>query len=502
MNVSQALERLKERLYELNDLRAAVSVLHWDQETYMPPKGAKARARQVATLRRLGHEKFTSPEIGELLQILEDKGLPQWDPDSDEARLVRVTRYYYDRETKVPVEWVKTFAQLTSEARVVWREARARADFTLFQPYLERIVHMVREYAYFFEPFDHIYDPLLDRFERGMKTAQVQALFEKVRDGQTRLLQHIMGRPQVDHAFLHRHYDRQKQRDFIERMVAHIGFDLQRGRIDFSTHPFTTSFSIDDVRFTIRIKENDLSEVLSGGLHEMGHALYNQGIDPKYEGLPLGHGASLGVHESQSRLWENLVGRSLAFWQFFFLWAQETFPENLSDVSPEAFYRGLNRVEPSFIRVEADEVTYNLHIILRFELEIALLTEDLKVADLPAAWNEKMRAYLGVTPPDDAKGVLQDIHWSQGSFGYFPTYALGNLLSAQIWNAMRRDLGDLDTFMARGQFQPLLEWLRDRIYRHGNKFEPQELIERATGETIQADAYLAYLEDKYGHIYG
>ncbi len=234
----------------------------------------------------------------------------------------------------------------------------------------------------------------------------------------------------------------------------------------------------------------------------MGHALYNQGIDPKYEGLPLGHGASLGVHESQSRLWENLVGRSLAFWQFFFLWAQETFPENLSDVSPEAFYRGLNRVEPSFIRVEADEVTYNLHIILRFELEIALLTEDLKVADLPAAWNEKMRAYLGVTPPDDAKGVLQDIHWSQGSFGYFPTYALGNLLSAQIWNAMRRDLGDLDTFMARGQFQPLLEWLRDRIYRHGNKFEPQELIERATGETIQADAYLAYLEDKYGHIYG
>ena len=502
MNVHQALDTLKARLYEIHDLHVAAGVLQWDQETYMPPKGAKARARQVATLRRLAHEKFTSPEIGEMLQILEDQGLPQWDPDSDEARLVRVTRYDYDRATKVPSDWVKAFAQLTSEARVVWREARARADFALFRPYLERIVAMVREYAHFFAPFDHIYDPLLDRFERKMKTAQVQALFERVREGQTRLLQHILRRPQVDNAVLHRHYDRQKQRDLIERMVAHIGFDLERGRIDFSTHPFTTGFSIDDVRFTIRIKENDLSEVLSGGLHEMGHALYHQGIDPKYEGLPLGRGASLGVHESQSRLWENLVGRSRAFWQFFFPWVQETFPENLRDVTPEAFYRALNRVEPSFIRVEADEVTYNLHIILRFELEIALLTEDLKVADLPEAWNAKMKAYLGVVPPDDAKGVLQDIHWSQGSFGYFPTYALGNLLSAQIWNAMAQELGDLNAFMSRGEFQPILEWLRERIYRHGNKFDPQELIQRATGQTIQAEPYLAYLEGKYGDIYG
>ncbi len=502
MEVAKTLDRFKALLYQLNDLRTASSVLGWDQETYMPPKGVEARSRQIATLARMGHELFTSPEMGELLQNLEDKGLPQWDPDSDEARLVRLVRYYYDKQTKVPGDWVQAFSKLTSEARVVWREARARADFNLFRPYLERIVDMVREYANFFAPYVHIYDPLLDNYERGMKTAQVRALFQRVRERQPRLLQRILERPQVDNAFLHRYYDPQKQRELIQRMVAHIGFDLERGRIDLSTHPFTTSFSVNDVRFTIRIKENDLSEVLSGGLHEMGHALYEQGVDPKYDGLPFGHGVSLGVHESQSRLWENLVGRSRAFWAYFFPVVQRVFPENLKDVTPEDFYRGLNRVEPSFIRVEADEVTYNLHIILRFELEIALLTDELQVADLPAAWNEKMKAYLGVTPPDDAKGVLQDIHWSQGSFGYFPTYALGNLLSAQIWRAMARDLGNLDDFMRKGEFQPLLGWLQERIYRHGNKFEPQEIVQMATGETIQADPYLDYLEAKYGDIYG
>ncbi len=502
MSVQQALEQLKQRLYEVHDLYAAMSVLRWDQETYMPPRGVKARARQIATLHRLAHQKFTDPALGELLQQLEEEGLPQWDPDSDEARLVKVTRHHYDKATRVPTEWVSEFARLTSEARVVWREARARADFALFRPYLERIVAMRREYAHFFEPFDHIYDPLLDNFERGMKTEQVQRLFEQVREGQTRLLQRILERPQVDDGFLHRHYPREKQRALVERMVAHIGFDLERGRIDFSTHPFTTSFSVDDVRFTIRIKEDDLSEVLGGALHEMGHALYQQGINPAYEGLPLGMGASLGVHESQSRLWENLVGRSRPFWVFFLPWAQETFPENLSDVDVERFYRGLNRVEPGFIRVEADEVTYNLHIILRFELEIALLTEEIQVADLPEAWNQKMQQYLGITPPDDAKGVLQDIHWSQGSLGYFPTYALGNLISAQIWQRMEQDLGDLGAYMARGDFRPLLAWLQERIYRHGSKYEPRELVQRVTGSDIQAGPYLAYLERKYGEIYG
>lgn len=502
MDVATALERFKQRLYRLNDLRTAVSVLHWDQETYMPPQGVRARARQIATLSRMGHEMFTAAETGELLQLLEDKGLPQWDPDSDEARLVQLVRYYYDKQTRVPADWVQAFSQLTSEAEVAWREARARADFGLFRPYLERIVAMTKEYANFFAPYVHIYDPLLDDYERGMKTARVRALFQRVRERQPALLHRILERPQVDNAFLHRRYDLDKQRSLVQRIVTHIGFDMERGRIDLSTHPFTTSFSVYDVRFTIRLKENDLSEALSGGLHEMGHALYEQGVDPKYDGLPLGHGASLGVHESQSRLWENLVGRSRAFWHHFFPLVQRTFPENLQAVNAEDFYRGLNRVEPSFIRVEADEVTYNLHILLRFELELALLTDQLRVADLPQAWNEKMRAYLGIVPPDDAQGVLQDIHWAKGSFGYFPTYALGNLLSAQIWRAMARDLGDLDAPMRRGEFQPLLDWLRQKIYRHGSKFEPQELIQRATGETIQADPYLDYLERKYGEIYG
>lgn len=496
------LDELKRRLQEIIHIRAAAAVLGWDQETYMPPRGIVARSQQVSTLARLAHEKFTDPAIGELLQKLEDTALPQWDPDSDEARLVQLVRYLYDRAVKVPSEWVQRFTQLTSEAVPAWREARAKADFSIFKPYLERIVAMSREYAHFFAPFDHIYDPLLEGYERGMKTEQVRALFERVREGQSQLLQRILERPQVDDRVLHAYYDPQKQLAFAHRLVADIGFDFSRGRIDLSTHPFTTSFSVYDVRFTVRYKQDDLSEVLTGALHEMGHALYEQGIDPKYEDTPLANGASFAVHESQSRMWENLIGRSRAFWTHFFPALKQVFPENLSDVSVDAFYRALNKVQPGFIRVDADEVTYNFHIILRFELEQALLTDDLKVDDLPGAWNEKMQTYLGLRPPDDAKGVLQDIHWSHGSFGYFPTYALGNLISAQLWEAMTKDLGDPYEPIARGEFAPILEWLREKVHRHGAKYPPQELVRRVTGSDITPEPYLAYLERKYTDVYG
>ncbi len=497
-----ALDQLKARLQELQSYAGAAAVLRWDQETYMPPRGVEARARQLATLARLIHQRFTEPVVGEWLQQLEEEALPQWDPDGDDARLVRLVRYEYDRAVKVPTEWVTAFARLTTEAREAWKDARALADFSRFQPYLERLVAMAREYAHFFEPFDHIYDPLLERFERGMKTAQVEALFAPLRERQPALLRRILEQPQVDDAFLHRYYDPERQLAFVRRMVADIGFDFARGRIDLSTHPFTTSFSVHDVRFTVRYKTDDLSEVLTGALHEMGHALYEQGIDPKFDGLPLAEGASLGVHESQSRFWENIIGRSLAFWKHFLPALRQVFPENLADVTPEAFYKAVNRVQPGFIRVEADEVTYNLHILLRFELEVALLSDDLKVADLPAAWNEKMQAYLGLTPPNDAQGVLQDIHWSQGYFGYFPTYTLGNLISAQLWNAMQTDLGDPYALVEKGDFGPILDWLREKVHRHGAKFEPQELVRRVTGSDIQAEPYLDYLEAKYSQVYG
>lgn len=495
------LQRLKELLGEVTDLRRAAAVLGWDQETYMPPGGAAQRGQQLATLSRLAHIKFTADEIGHLLDDLEPY-VAELDPDSNDARLVKVTRREYDKATRVPPELVAEMSRAASEGQVAWREAKAKADFAQFRPYLERIVDLKREYARLFAPYDHIYDPLLDDFEPGMKTAQVKEIFAALRPQQVDLIRAIAERPQVDDGFLYLEYDEQKQWDFGVAVITRFGYDWQRGRQDKSAHPFTTSFGMGDVRITTRIHRHNLASGLFSTLHEGGHALYEQGIDPALDRTLLAEGASLAVHESQSRLWENLVGRSRAFWEYFYPLLQETFPTQLGNVSLDDFYKGINKVQPSLIRVEADEATYNLHIMLRLELEIALMEGSLEVKDLPEAWNARMQEYLGLTPPDDAQGVLQDIHWSMGALGYFSTYALGNLISVQWWEAIQRDIPDVEEQIRQGNFEALLGWLREKVHRHGAKFEPQELVKRVTGSEITAEPYVRYLRTKFGAIYG
>jgi carboxypeptidase Taq len=495
------LEKLKTILGEVNDLNAAAALLGWDQQTYMPPEGALARSYQLATLSSIAHDKFTSPEVGRLLEEVQPY-VDQLDPDSDDARLVRVTRREYRKATCVPIELVAELARETTTAFSVWQEARAENDFARFRPHLEKIVELRRRYAELFAPYDHIYDPLLDDYEPGMKTADVKAIFDVLRPRQVALIQAISGRPQVDDSFMHQHFDEQKQWEFGVEVITRFGYDWQRARQDKSAHPFTTNFSIDDVRITTRILPDYFPSAFFSSTHEAGHALYELGIDRALERTPLTGGASLAVHESQSRLWENLVGRSLPFWEYYYPRLQKIFPSQFNGVSLQAFYKGINKVEPSLIRVEADEATYNLHIMLRLELEIALMEGSLAVKDLPEAWNARMQEYLGITPPNDAQGVLQDVHWSGGSIGYFATYALGNLISVQLWQKANQDIPDLADQIRRGEFSALLGWLRQNVHRHGRKFEPQELVERVTGSKIDPQPYLQYLQDKFGQIYG
>jgi carboxypeptidase Taq len=499
--MSEKLEQLKTLLAEVADLDNAQSLLNWDQQTYMPPGGAEARGNQLATLGKISHQKFTSDEIGKLLGDLE-KEFEGADPDSDELRLLKVTRHNYDRATRVPSEFVAEFAVVTSKAYEAWVEARSKSDFTIFRPHLEKVVELNQRYILFFPSADHPYDILLDKYERGMKTADVQAIFDTLRPQQVDLLQTITEKEQVDDSFVRVEYDEQKMFDFSEEIATKFGYDWNRGRQDKSPHPFTTFFSINDVRITTRFERDVPTNTLFNTMHEVGHGLYDLGSKQDYERTPLAGGASLAVHESQSRMWENLVGRSLPFWEYFYPRFQEFFPAQLGDVDLQTFYKGINKVEPGFIRVEADEATYNMHIMLRLELEIAMIEGTVQVKELPENWNAKMKEYLGVLPPNEAKGVLQDVHWSYGDMGYFSTYALGNLISAQLWEKITADIPDLSEQFRKGEFGALLAWLREKIHVHGGKYEPQEIVQRVTGSKIDAAAYVRYLKQKYSDIYG
>ena len=495
------LTRLKSKLAEVCDLKGAASVLGWDQQTYMPPGGASARAEQLATLEKLSHEMFVSAEMGELLEgaAAEVSGLAF---DSDEASLVRVTRRDYDKARKIPAALVAEIARTTSLGMEVWVKAKAESNFVEFQPVLEKIYQLHRALANCLGFEERIYDALLDQYEPGMKTSDLEKIFANLKAQLVPMVHTISEKlTNVDDSILHRQYDGQKQWDFGIEVLKRFGYDFEKGRQDKSVHPFTTSFSIHDVRITTRVEEDFLPSALFGTLHEGGHALYDQGISQDLERTPLGAGASLGIHESQSRLWENLVGKSLGFWKFFYPRLQSTFPESLAPVSLQAFYQAINRVQPSLIRIEADEVTYNLHIMIRFELEVDLLEEKLAMADLPAAWNTKMKEYLGIVPPKDAEGVLQDVHWSNGLIGYFPTYSLGNLISVQLFEKAKAENRDIPGQMERGNFSGLLEWLRTHVHYHGRKFLPVELVERATGSHLRVEPYINYLKSKYWEIY-
>jgi len=494
-------KRLSEQLGEMIDIQEAAALLAWDQETYMPPGAAQDRSMQLATLNRIIHEKLTSDKIGELLEALKPE-ISSLDPDSDEACIVKYVSREYDKQRKVPSDWVAEFSRATSLALEAWKKAREKSDFTLFEPDLTKVLDLRRQYAEYFSPYDHIYDPLLDDFEPGMKTSDVQQVFEDLRPKQVELIQAIVESSNpVDDAILHQPFDLDKQWDFGLEVAKAFGFDFNRGRQDKSTHPFTTSFGRNDVRITTRLKPEFLNVGLFGTMHEAGHGLYEQGFSPKLTRTPVAGGASLAIHESQSRMWENLVGRSRPFWVAFYPKLQEYFPSQLGDVDRDSFYRAINKVERSLIRTEADEATYNLHIMLRFELELALIEGKLMVSDLPEVWNTKMEEYLGITPTTDAEGVLQDIHWSFGIFGYFSTYCLGNLVAAMFWEKILADIPDLESQFEDGKFEPLLNWLQEKILQHGAKFEPAELIKRVTGSELTAEPYVRYLQSKFGEIY-
>ena len=494
------LQLLKARLAEVTDLTYVEAILEWDQQTYMPPGGAAGRAEQVGTISKLTHEKWTAAEVGSLLEAAQAE-VKDLNPDSDDARLVRLAQREYTRRKQIPTALMAELKRTTAAAHTVWAKARAEKDFKLFQPHLEKIFDLKRQVANCFPEKDSIYDPLLNEFEPGMKTAQVREVFAGLKRDLVPLVKAIAAKPEIDDSILHLNYDEQKQWDFGLDVVGRFGYDFERGRLDKTAHPFTTSFSQGDVRITTRVYANLLTSALMSDMHEAGHALYEQGLSPTLERTPLSDGASLGIHESQSRMWENLVGRSRGFWKYFYPRLQATFPGPLAAVDGETFYRVINKVKPSFIRVEADEVTYNLHTMLRFELELDVLEGRLAVKDLPAAWNAKVKEYLGLDVPDDSQGVLQDVHWSAGYIGYFPTYTLGNIASVQFFQKACQDLPMIPDDIERGEFQALLTWLRSNIHRHGKKFMPTELIQRVTGSPLKAEPYVNYLKRKYTEIY-
>ena len=499
--MSDSLARLRKRLADVHHLGMAGAVLDWDQQTYMPPGGVGGRAEQKATLNRLGHELFTADETGALLSQAEGElnGAP---PQSDDAAFLRVVRRDYDRAIKLPASLVEEFTRTTAHAQEEWAKARAANDYAAFAPWLERILDLERRTATALGYQDRLYDALLDQYEPGMTSRRLDEVFTALKEAVVPLAHAITEKVgDVDASVLTRDFDEKAQQEFAEGVLKECGFDFQRGRQDRSVHPFCTHFSQNDVRITTRYDRNFLPMALFGSMHEMGHGLYEQGVASGLEGSLLSSGTSLGVHESQSRLWENLVGRSRGFWGHYYPRLQKQFPAALADITDEQFYRAINRVSPSLIRVEADEVTYNLHIILRYEMENELLEGRLSVAEAPDAWNDRMQSMLGLTPPDNREGILQDVHWSIGIMGYFPTYSLGNVLSVQLFDRAVVDVPTIPSDIANGRFEPLLSWLREKVHRHGRKYLPEELIQQATGSPLSVEPYAAYLRRKFGEIY-
>lgn len=490
------LDHLHALIGEVMDLRHAADLIEWDERVYMPQGGVTVHGEMGATLRRLAHEKFIAPHMGEAIAAAQ-RHVADLDPDADAAREVAVTARDYDKATRVPADFVAEHAAAASAAQHVWAQARAASDFRLFQPHLEKMIELKRRYVTFFPPADHPYDVLLDDYEPGLKTADIRQLFDQLRTRQVAIIRAVAERPAAADGFLSAPYAESDMWSFAVDVITAFGFDWGRGRQDKSVHPFATGIGASDVRITTRWVEGQPLSLLFGTMHEAGHALYEQGVSAAHQRTLLEGGASLGIHESQSRMWENLVGRSRPFWEHFYPRLQARCRPQLGDVDLERFYRAINRVRPSLIRVEADEATYNLHVMLRVELELALIDGTLRVADLPEAWNARMQEYLGLTPPDDARGVLQDIHWSAGLFGYFATYTLGNVIAAQLWERFRAEHPSRDAELARGTFTPLLSWLRDQLHQHGRKFQPQELVMRITGAPIAPEPYLRYLEEKY-----
>ena len=484
-------------------LGSCSNVLGWDEQTFMPEGGAQFRSEQLGLIAGLTHERATSPRIGELLSELEAAG-DLGDPDGDRAVNVREARRSYNRATKLPRRLVEELSRTTTLAQQAWVKARGDSEFSIFLPWLEKMIGLKREEAQCIGFGSGVaYDALLDDYEPGATTADIAKVFAPLRDELVKLvaaIHHSSKRPNID--ILTRHYPKTPQMVLSEGASRSIGFDFERGRIDASAHPFCSGFGPGDCRLTTRYNDHHFPSAFFGVLHESGHGIYDQGLPTESFGLGIGQAVSLGIHESQSRLWENFVGRSESFWKYMYPTAQLAFPQALGQVGFDDFHFAINDVRPSFIRVEADEVTYNLHIMLRFEIEQLLVSGELQPVDVPGVWNEKFSQYFGLNVPNDSQGCLQDIHWSGGLLGYFPTYALGNMYAAQFYNAARRDLGDLEEQFAKGQFKPLKAWLNEKIHNHGKRYSARRLVEVVTGESLSHVPLVEHLNRKFGTLYG
>jgi carboxypeptidase Taq len=501
MNKKTNYDLLLEQVYEIHDLDKVDALMRWDRQVNMPPMGSQSRTDQLLTIGRLRHNTFTSDKMGDLIAAAAED-LNGTSYDSDEASLIRVIQHQYELNRKLPTEFVDRRTQISNKAQQVWEQARKDNDFAAFQPWLEKVIGLCQELADYYGYEEEKYDALLDTYERGAKTADVRAIFEAAKGALIPLREAVSEKVDtIDDGLLYRHYDIDKQKAFAHYIAEAVGYDFQRGHIGTAVHPFATSFSRDDARITVRWYENYLAPSIFGALHESGHAMYEQGTHPNLARTPLARGTSMGLHESQSRTIENVIGRSYGFWQRQFPKLQEMFPEQLGSETVKSFYQAINKVQPNLIRVEADEVTYNLHIILRFELEQAMLNGDLKAADLPGAWNEKMKSLIGIVPPNDSDGCLQDIHWTGASFGYFPTYALGNLYAAQFLEAAVAQDASIGTDLEEGKTAGLINWLKENVHQHGQKFTPNELVVRATGEPLNFEPFTRYIWKKFSAIY-
>ena len=498
----KALDELTAVVNRISLLQSCASLLGWDERTGMPRKGANHRANQQSLLAGMVHEQFTAPKINDLISEVEHSNLIA-DSLSPAAVNIRELRRIYDKQMRMPRYLVEELSRTTSLAEQAWVEARKKSDFKMFSPWLAKIIELKHKEAEAKGYEKEAYDALLDDYEPGETSANIQKVFTDLKADLIPLVEAIAKAPRrPDTSIIERDYPVDRQAIFGKAASAAIGFDFNAGRLDTTTHPFCTTIGTGDVRILTRYDPNHFGQAFFGILHESGHGLYEQGLDPKHYGMPMGETVSLGIHESQSRMWENNVGRSRSFWEYFYPRAQQTFWEALNDVTLDEFYFAVNEVKPSFIRVESDEATYNLHILIRFELELAIFKHELKTDDIAAAWNERFQKYLGITPPDDASGCLQDVHWGAGLIGYFPTYTLGNLYAAQFFTKAKRDIANMDEHFARGQFNVLLNWLRENIHCHGQKYRAVELIQKVTGEPLSHKYLINYLREKYAPLYG
>ena len=496
-NTADLYNEYESLMQKAADINNAAAVLEWDQETYMPPKGAERRGRQLATLASQAHDILTGSRLEELLQALSLSN----DLNDIQKANVALSLKDHSKNKKLPSSFVEALSRQSSECFNAWIEARQKNDYSVFAPSLAKMIALKQEQARLYGYTDHPYDALLDDYEPGATVAMLEPVFAKIRAQMPPLLEKIKSVQQVSNDCFHKTFPKQQQWDFSEFFLRKMGYDLEAGRQDYAEHPFTTSFSGNDVRITTRVDEHNYASLLWSTIHEGGHALYEQGLPDEQYGLPLGAAASLGIHESQSRLWENCVGRGANTWQYFFPALQSYFPDQLKDVSTADFFKAMNRVEPSLIRTEADEVTYHFHVMIRYEIEKGLMENSIDPKDLQKVWNSLYEKYLGITPPDDVKGILQDVHWSHGSFGYFPTYSLGSFYAAQFFAQAHKEIAGLNEQLCAGEFQPLLLWLREKIHKHGRRYTSEELCELVTGNKLDTSYFMRYVTAKYDTVY-